>query len=61
MKIDKVEQKLITTLIFGIMAFAFLSEPINNLLRIWFPTDITRILVGLVFIFAFFWVVDGGK
>ena len=61
MKITKQEKKTIITLIFGVLAFAFLSAPVNNILDKIFPSDFTRIIMGLFFILIFFFIIDGGK
>lgn len=54
-KIDKKERKLLLTLVFSILAFSFLSQPIKNIIDVGIPNNLMRIIIGLGIILGILW------
>jgi len=54
-KIDKHERKFFLTLVLSILAFAFLSIPLQNIINSIFTTNILRIIIGLGIVLGILW------
>ena len=54
-RITKNERKLLGTILFSILAFAILSDPIKNIIDTTFVDSTFRIIIGLLLLGGILW------